>query len=405
VLQFGTVRIDSLGCRCISHFAYLFSIAQDCHMPLTNATSQSRMQRRVIKILSGAVLVAGAIVMLVNCGGGGGGADSGTKSSPGGTINPGLSGKLWQPSLDVGYVQYITDANTGNTIKTKFSYVRDDLVSVGRDGRLFASQNISANLDTSIVTIHPVPKTQVEDPVANLGALSFNSTIQVVSLSPDSRYLALIYADGTSRVSTKNGLYIYDLQNQADVNAIDFKLIHDTKMSTTQIMSFDWMPGGEYRYIYVDDRIMRGSVTNPSQADKLAGKIVAPAGLKTGDQFAISPDGKQIATSFSRNKKPGEVYDSYEVWLTDITGGNPQQVTTGLDAILPVWSPDGQFLAVASGRVGKLDSENDLCRRKYIPSTARNVPADGRQQIRHTPFGKPFLYDMGCPPIDFYWTK
>jgi WD40 repeat protein len=257
------------------------------------------------------------------------------------------------------------------------------------------------------ITIHPVPKTQAADAVANLHTISFSKSINQVFLSPDSRYLALIYADDTNAASTQNGLVIYDLQNQAAVNTINRRLVRDTGMSTTQIMNFSWLPSGEYRYIYRDARIMAGSVATPSQLDKPAGKMVAPAGYETTSEFTISPDGKKIATTFIGPRKSGGNEYPHEVWIADITGGNPQRLTAGEDAIRAVWSPDGQFLAVASGFIGSSVSQfGQICRRKYIPSTARNVTDEGsRQQIRYIPFEKPYVDNMSCPPIDFYWTE
>jgi WD40 repeat protein len=370
-------------------------------MPSNQYPASKKTMHRIKHYLWGA-LAAASTVMLLNCGGGGG---SNAQSGAGEVTNQAVKGRFWQPSTAAWHVHYITDAGTGNTIRTS-SRVYDSLTSVALDGRLFVSQNIGALSDTTVLTIHPVPA-QAEDTAASLRTLSFSTTIQRSVLSPDSRYLAIIYADGTGAVSTKNGLAIYDLQNQTDVNTIDHKRIHDTGMSTVQIRDFSWLPRGEYRYLYFDDRIMAGSAANPTQPDKPAGKIVAPAGYETDSDFAISPDGKQIATTFAKNKKTGEDYAPREVWFTDITGGNPERVTTGVDATSPVWSPDGQFISVASGWVAKTnDRVAYVCRRKYIPSTARNVTDEGaRRQIRYTPFNKLGVNDMGCPPIDFAWTK
>jgi hypothetical protein len=386
---------------------FTFFIEQVHSMSLNNVSQQGCIRRPIRNFLWGVALIAGAAVLLINCGGNGGGAGSGTKSDAGETLNQGLSGRLWQPDIAVGSLHYITDADTGNTIRTG-SKLYDNLVSVARDSRLFVSQNISALSDTTVVTIHPVPTTQIALVNApNLGTLSFSSTINEVAISPDSRYLALIYANDTRTAATKNGLYIYDLQNQASVNSVSPKRIHDTGMSSTQISRFGWLPGGEYRYVYLDNRIMAGSVANPSQPDKFAGKIVAPVGYQTSSDFAVSPDGEKIATSFRKEPQLGVPDDPREVWLTDITGGNPQQLTAGEDAITPVWSPDGQFISVASGRVGRNNDRSAyVCKRKYISSAARKVIDDAnRKQIRYIPYRKLLVDSMYCPPIDLYWTE
>jgi WD40 repeat protein len=379
-----------------------------------NLPSQST-KRRVKNCLLGALFVATAAVLLINCGGGGG-ADSSAKSISGDGLNPGASGKFWQPDLGVGSVHYITDAKTGNTIRT-LSALRDSLVSVARDGRLFVSQNVLSTSEKPTLTIRTTPKTQVEDRASNVATLTLDvEEVNDVYLSPDSRYMAVIYADGTSAVSTKNGLYIYDLQNQADVNTIKLRRIYDTGMSSTQIAAFDWLPGGEYRYIYRDNRIMAGSVTNPSQGDKPAGKIVVPAGYyAVQEPLHISPDGKQIAVVFILPKPPERTTGvrPREVWLTDISGGNAQRVTAAnqADAIAPVWSPDGRFLAIAAGPMrDNSDAAAFDCKRQYILSTARNVTKENNQALRYMPYARPNQtqvgpHDMPCNPLDFYWTE
>jgi hypothetical protein len=383
-------------------------------MPLTLATSENRMRRRISTILWGSVLVASAAVFLVNCGGGGGsdGESGGSHSESGQTVNAGLRGRFWYPNTGLGSgLEFITDAQTGNTIATQTELVNSNIVNIARDGRLFVGWERDPMTERTRLTIHPAPpKEQVSNKrgsvVTTLKTLFFKTSFQNAFLSPDSRYLAFIYADDLFTISTKNGLVIYDLNNQADVNIINETEVRDTQMSSTKIKNFGWLPGGEYRVLYQDNTIMAGSVANPTAPHKPAGKIVAPAGFTTSNEFQISPDGKQIATFFSSKKELDDVYTPTDVWLTDITGGNPQRLTNNRDVAHPVWSPDGKFIALGSGP-GALLNEGRICYRWYVPSTARNATyAKGdSQSIRYTQFRGLGLINMTCPPLDFDWTE
>jgi hypothetical protein len=376
--------------------------------------SSGGTKRRIRNCLWGAVFVAATTVFLVNCGGGSDSGDSSAKSAAGETLNPGLSGLFWTVDIEIGSRSFFIDAKTGNTARADFptnvSVWRHSLVSVARDGRLFVSQNVREQQDTAILTIHPVPKTQIKGDVANLYTLPLKTDVALVVLSPDSHYMAVIYTDGNSVTADKNGLAIYDLQNQANVNSVNPKRIHDTGFTTnTKIMSFDWLPNGEYRYIFRDDRMMAGSVANASLPDKPAGKIVAPAGHATTTDFAISPDGKQIATTFvGRKELDGSLVSTRDVWVTDITGGNAQRVTNDEATTRPLWSPDGKFFALSTTYIGASIGgiEDNPCDHWYAPSTARNVGyQSGGRPIKHTAFGDYVVSTMICPPMDFYWTE
>jgi hypothetical protein len=152
----------------------------------SNQYPASKKTMHLIKHYLWGALAAASTVMLLNCGGGGGGG-SNAQSGAGEVINQAVMGRFWQPSTAAWHVHYITDAGTGNTIRTS-SRVYDSLTSVALDGRLFVSQNIGALSDTTVLTIHPVPA-QAEDTAASLRTLSFSTTIQQSALSPDSRYL------------------------------------------------------------------------------------------------------------------------------------------------------------------------------------------------------------------------
>ena len=69
-------------------------------------------------------------------------------------------------------------------------------------------------------------------------------------------------------------------------------------------------------------------------------RLTSDEGLQTGSTW--SPDGRFIAYSADRGGK-------YEIWVQQISGGDPIQITTGPGQYWqPDWSPDGKYIAYRS---------------------------------------------------------
>ncbi len=83
-------------------------------------------------------------------------------------------------------------------------------------------------------------------------------------------------------------------------------------------------------------------------------------------QATWSPNGEQVAflripSDTNGNGQPDEL-DAGDLWVADANGANLRQLTSGLWAIQPAWSPDGQWLAFTwlsdTNGNGRLDEED-----------------------------------------------
>jgi dipeptidyl aminopeptidase/acylaminoacyl peptidase len=73
-----------------------------------------------------------------------------------------------------------------------------------------------------------------------------------------------------------------------------------------------------------------------------------PFSLGGGDEFDVSPDGKELAFARNTDEHP-ELSTNSDVFIVSITGGEAKRITTrrGADTA-PVYSPDGKFIAYRS---------------------------------------------------------
>ena len=92
-----------------------------------------------------------------------------------------------------------------------------------------------------------------------------------------------------------------------------------------------------------------------------------------------SPDGKRIAFMSLRDGHIIDVAPTYEIYVMDADGGNPQNLTNDLnDDRYPSWSPDSKRIVFTAERPGHFRSKFGITDEIYV------MDADGKNQQRLT---------------------
>lgn len=95
--------------------------------------------------------------------------------------------------------------------------------------------------------------------------------------------------------------------------------------------------------------LLVSSIDGGAAVDLTPGNLDVPTfSLGGPDDYAISPDSKELAYVVNTEKDPA-LSTNTDVYTVPLTGGEPKKVTTGLGSERsPAYSPDGKYLAVRS---------------------------------------------------------
>ena len=157
---------------------------------------------------------------------------------------------------------------------------------------------------------------------------------------------------------------VFNLDGNAWVIAADGSGMTPVGSHNNNFLQPDWAPNGDLVFT------LGNSPSDLWRLDR-RGNLTAVTDTLDPDHsesaVAVSPSGRRVA--FARIPWFG-ISSEFEIWVTDIDGKHPRQITTGpgVDGA-PTWSPDGRWLVFHR-------HDGDFNRGLYV------VPADGSEEPR-----------------------
>jgi hypothetical protein len=179
-----------------------------------------------------------------------------------------------------------------------------------------------------------------------------NQTYGPAKLSRDRMFVAVPIRDPASALNpkrlaiyTRDGVYVDSTSSSHDVTS----------------NGFDWL--ADNRLVYAVDRELYVT-TNGSGDSQLFGTFTEEEGEP--DHLAVSPDGQRLALTLKTYVNTFGIHGT--VWVYDLDAtrevrlavtpdeDDPNTTTDDPSILFPMWSPDGQWIAVIEGAIGTDDS-------------------------------------------------
>ena len=214
----------------------------------------------------------------------------------------------------------------------------------------------------------------------NLGHLILASVVALVLI------LLMVVVDAQAQIvfmSRRDGkpeIYVMDIDGQ-------------NQQRLTDNRDNDWWPSGSpdgKRIVFVSERdgnreiyVMDADGGNPQNLTNQPAEDWYPS---------WSPDGKRIAFMSLRDGHIIDVAPTYEIYVMDADGGNPQNLTNNPnDDRYPSWSPDSERIVFVSQRPGHFRSKFLITYEIYV------IDADGGNEQRLTENRQNDLYPSWSP--------
>ncbi|MCW5981381.1 MAG: S9 family peptidase [Bryobacteraceae bacterium] len=123
---------------------------------------------------------------------------------------------------------------------------------------------------------------------------------------------------------------------------------------------------------------------------------VPPFSLGGPDDYAISPDGKEVCYVMKPDPNPA-VSTNSELYVISIDGGEPVRLTQTEGAEnSPLYSPDGNYLAYRSQARGGYESD------RWRLTVIRRQPVE-TPGVTSPPASPPLLQQSAPPPVEWRW--